>query len=867
MLPLGVSAGATTISGEKPTPSPIERIGTLRATADSVTLGWITPPPVQGAEVIDYLIDYREVPPAGAPRTWIHTDDGVSTARTVTVSGLKEQSEYEFRIVAASADAHSAPTLLRQATGSKTPGIPANVVVSNITTDGTATASWEPSNNGDVPADYYTVEWREVAEDRKPTWGWLGQTTLEPEATLAGLEPGRGYELRVSGMSYAIGRPGPSSRPVPFGSATSANSMTPLPVSAVGAYALGQTEALVMWLPPYSGWADFPPRPTGVPTGYRLEYREFGSEDWVVSPDTTAWESRLTGLRPGTSYEARVTAYNEDGLGEASYGAWFSTEPAAEPEPATPEPVTGVRIRDVTAGHATASWDSLKAINGVPVVEYRVQLRERDNPDGEWWYLAGVATPPQTSLELDLLGGRDYQLRVVAVTSEWVQSTPSEVVEFHTPAPALTAPRDFTLLMKNDTAALFAWNEAPEVEGTYRGGYQLEYRPEGVAEWSIRYTATSETSYAIAGLQPGVRYTARLRAVFTHGPGPAASEITFTTAGSGDVVMPVPGGGTPPAPPAPGPAPTPAPPSTSPAPSAGDITRAGGIDRYDTAARVSAATFKPGVKVAYVTTGTGYADALAGAPAAAFDGGPVLLVRPSTIPSSIMAELARLKPERIVVLGGEHAVSAEVLEALGAYGRVSRQGGADRYETSAVVSSQTFAPGVPVAYVATGNDYADALSGAAAAGGAGPVLLTRGHALPSAVADELERLRPARIVVLGGEAAVSREVVDALGRYTRGEVTRQGGADRYATSAKISAATFTPRVPVAYVATGTTYADALTAAAAAGGRGPVLLVRPGEAPASVLSELKRLQPGRIVVLGGEVAISEALVNALGAFVR
>ena len=60
--------------------------------------------------------------------------------------------------------------------------------------------------------------------------------------------------------------------------------------------------------------------------------------------------------------------------------------------------------------------------------------------------------------------------------------------------------------------------------------------------------------------------------------------------------------------------------------------RLSGPDRYSTAAVVSAANFDPGVPAAVVATGTTYADALAGAAAAAQVGGPLLLVTPTACP-------------------------------------------------------------------------------------------------------------------------------------------------------------------------------------------------------------------------------------------
>ena len=99
----------------------------------------------------------------------------------------------------------------------------------------------------------------------------------------------------------------------------------------------------------------------------------------------------------------------------------------------------------------------------------------------------------------------------------------------------------------------------------------------------------------------------------------------------------------------------------------GTVSRRAGSDRYGTAAAISAAVFDPDVPVVYVATGQNYPDAIAGGPAAAAEGGPVLLVRRDSIPSATAAELTRLKPARIVVLGGTAVVSAGVASALAGY--------------------------------------------------------------------------------------------------------------------------------------------------------------------------------------------------------
>ena len=302
---------------------------------------------------------------------------------------------------------------------------------------------------------------------------------------------------------------------------------------------------------------------------------------------------------------------------------------------------------------------------------------------------------------------------------------------------------------------------------------------------------------------------------------------------------------------------------------AGTVTRIAGSDRYTTAAAISAATFPPGVSVAYIATGTRYPDALAGAVSAALAPGPVLLVSGSTIPSAVSTELSRLAPGRIVILGGTSVVPSSVETALAGYtaGTVTRIAGADRYATAAAISAATFAPDVPIAYVATGKKFPDALAGAVVAAlGPGPMLLVPGETIPPSVAEELGRLNPARIVVLGGTSVVSAGVEAALAGYTAGTVTRIAGSDRYATAAAISAAQFTPGVSVAYIATGDNYPDAMSGAVAAAlGPGPVLLGAGGTIPPTVVAELERLKPGRIVILGGVAVVSAGLEAQLASY--
>jgi hypothetical protein len=73
--------------------------------------------------------------------------------------------------------------------------------------------------------------------------------------------------------------------------------------------------------------------------------------------------------------------------------------------------------------------------------------------------------------------------------------------------------------------------------------------------------------------------------------------------------------------------------------------------------------------------------------------------------------------------------------------------GDDRYETSVLLSRLFYPDGAATVFIASGESMVDALP--AGATNAGPVLLVRDDRLPDIVSDELERLNPVQVIVLG----------------------------------------------------------------------------------------------------------------------
>lgn len=258
--------------------------------------------------------------------------------------------------------------------------------------------------------------------------------------------------------------------------------------------------------------------------------------------------------------------------------------------------------------------------------------------------------------------------------------------------------------------------------------------------------------------------------------------------------------------------------------------------------------------------GLNFPDALAGGAAAAHGGGPLLLIQPDSIPAQIAAELTRLTPASIVVLGGTAAVSDAVKSSLQTYtpGAVTRVFGADRYATAANVAA-SFPTGSPV-FVAAGTAFPDALAGtAAAAAQHAAILSTSPTTLPSVTATALSALAPSSITILGGTSAVSAAIANQLNTYSS-TVTRISGPDRYATAAAIAASAF-PGATSVFITSGAGFADGLTGGPVAGTAGqPLLLATSTCLPAATAAVVAVDTPATVTLLGGSGVLGAGVAS-------
>ena len=296
-------------------------------------------------------------------------------------------------------------------------------------------------------------------------------------------------------------------------------------------------------------------------------------------------------------------------------------------------------------------------------------------------------------------------------------------------------------------------------------------------------------------------------------------------------------------------------------------SRVAGPDRFSTSVALAASAYPDPstVSTVYIAVGTGFADGLAAAPAAAVAGGPLLLTDRSTLPPSVRAEIQRLAPEQILVVGGPSVISESAVDALASLAEtVTRVSGDDRYATALALALLAFPDGADEVFVASGGNFPDALAASAAAGSRGvPVLLVPpgSGSADSATRSVIAELGATRVVAAGGTAVISSNYLDSLKSGTAvTSLVRRGGADRYKTAASINEYAF-PTATAGYIASGVNFPDALAAAAVAGAQNAPLHLSPGSClPAAAVGHLTLSGVDSLTFVGGTAVLTSNAYN-------
>lgn len=173
------------------------------------------------------------------------------------------------------------------------------------------------------------------------------------------------------------------------------------------------------------------------------------------------------------------------------------------------------------------------------------------------------------------------------------------------------------------------------------------------------------------------------------------------------------------------------------------VSTIAGKDRFETAVKIAKAAGKTDKLV--IANGMTLVDALTASSIAQVENRGIILVKEKEIPQVAKEVIGNAKD--ILIVGGKSSVNLPL--------NADRISGKDRFETAVKIAERAFDKPNQVA-LANSTAYADALVfGAVTEKANAPILLTRKDTLPEATKAYLEKNRPQRVYVLGGEDSVN----------------------------------------------------------------------------------------------------------------
>lgn len=229
----------------------------------------------------------------------------------------------------------------------------------------------------------------------------------------------------------------------------------------------------------------------------------------------------------------------------------------------------------------------------------------------------------------------------------------------------------------------------------------------------------------------------------------------------------------------------------------------------------------------------------------------------------------KVKRSLALVLSVLLIMTAVIPAAVAADENLDRIFGADRFLTAVEIALEGWEDGADVVVLANGLNFPDALAGVPLAAALdAPILLTGAAELNEDTAAAIEELEAEEVIILGGEAAVSKAVFEELEDMGL-EVERVFGDGRWDTAVaiaeKLAEVLDVDEFETAVVVYARNFPDALAAASyAAINEMPIFLTDTDEVSEPTADALEAFNVEEVLVVGGKSVISDDVVEELGA---
>jgi titin len=255
-------------------------------------------------------------------------------------------------------------------------------------------------------------------------------------------------------------------------------------------------------------------------TGYKIELSGDSGLTWTVIEDggNNSLGVTVSSLASETAYQFRVSAVSVFGVGLATSPLTVVTQ--KKPRPAAP---TGMQIIALKSTAVAVSWKAPVLPNGVKVSDYFIDISE----EGGAWMTVAKKVSTMTSMSIaNLHVASNYQIRVSAKATTGISDYLE--ISFTTLPSAPQAPNTLTFTDVSTSSFLLSWLPG------FNGGdsiksYLVEIRA-GTSSWAIITRENSaDSNFELKNLLPGVKYSARVKALNSVGISKLSPIYTVTT--------------------------------------------------------------------------------------------------------------------------------------------------------------------------------------------------------------------------------------------------------------------------------------------------------------------------------------------------
>ncbi|KAM6994920.1 myomesin-3 isoform 1-T1 [Tautogolabrus adspersus] len=495
---------------------------------DYVFLTWQPPSADGSSPVKGYYVERCEV----GKGEWMRCNMHIQKMCYYPVFGLKEGSQYQFRVRAVNQAGAGRPSMATEPVLTadplqhtrtmvvtvdrgrkititkdelegqvKAPLPPTDVHACEVS-DNYVVLSWtEPEPRGREPLTFYV----ERSLEGKSSWELASLDTVvnSPRFPVFDLIKGKQYCFRVRSINkYGVSDPSEPSQPISLGKPQA----VPAPPHSVLAFRDTDTSVLLRWQEP---------NVKDDVLGYYLYYSENGKKEWQTVNNKPISQTRFTihGLKTRKEYVFRVKAVSRAGNSNYSDESQPIIVKSAIHVPSAP---SAIALLLCTGSEMVLGWRAPASNGGDPVRGYYLDQRDKGM---KTWREVNVKPAKERQYKVcNLTSGHFYQFRALAANMAGV-GKPSEASEdflcekWTMPEPG--CPYDAEVREVRNNSLMLLW-AAPLYEGRSPvTGYMLEMsQGDQSDDWTaVTEEPISDTHYKVSGLQAGQTYRLRVSAV------------------------------------------------------------------------------------------------------------------------------------------------------------------------------------------------------------------------------------------------------------------------------------------------------------------------------------------------------------------